>query len=472
MPEASAEPSTGTTSDSPGTTEPTAAPTAEPTADGTPVPEVSIPPWDGKERLNILLVGADRQGGGYNTDTLITVSIDPVTKQVAMFSLPRDMINVPVPREARALWGSVYGQKINSFYINNRNRCEHLAREQDDPRLQRPEGDARRALRPRHPVLRRGRLRRASARSMNALGGVTVNVQIPIVDDTYPAGEGRDRRLYIPTGLQHMTGAEALRYARSRHTTNDFDRAARQQRVLLSMREQADPQELIPRLPELDQRAQESRQDRHPARPARRAARTRVRGRHGEHHVVRVPAAPLRERDATRGSGYKMFPNVSKIRSAVKNAFKTKPADEALREALAEEAASIWVLIGSSDGPRSRAGGLPRVPGLAASAPRAKPEGGVPASTKIVVYNGAEAELTETIAYLEKTFDVTATTVDDPAIRTDIVVTIGSRHAEAHGSAAVLTRAAARARRPGPAPYSTGVSQCAYSGRRPRTASK
>ena len=34
-------------------------PTAEPTIDGTPVPEVSIAPWDGKKRLNILLIGAD-----------------------------------------------------------------------------------------------------------------------------------------------------------------------------------------------------------------------------------------------------------------------------------------------------------------------------------------------------------------------------------------------------------------------------
>ena len=48
-----------------------------------------------------------------------------------------------------------------------------------------------------------------------------------------------------------MDGAEALRYARSRHGSSDFDRGARQQRVLLSLREQADPQDLIPRIPEL-----------------------------------------------------------------------------------------------------------------------------------------------------------------------------------------------------------------------------
>ena len=50
-----------------------------------------------------------------------------------------------------------------------------------------------------------------------------------------------------------MNGAEALRYARSRHGSNDFDRGVRQQRVLLSLREQADPQALIPQPPDLVQ---------------------------------------------------------------------------------------------------------------------------------------------------------------------------------------------------------------------------
>ena len=141
-------------------------PTAEPTIDGTPVPEVSIAPWDGKKRLNILLIGADVAGGGHNTDTLITVSIDPVTKQVAMFSLPRDMTNVPLPAGApRRFWGATYGQKINSLFAENRNRSDLWPGKKTRPRLQRAQGDARRAVRARHQLLRRGRLRRASRRS-------------------------------------------------------------------------------------------------------------------------------------------------------------------------------------------------------------------------------------------------------------------------------------------------------------------
>ena len=56
---------------------------------------------------------------------------------------------------------------------------------------------------------------------------------------------------------------------------------------------------------------------------------------------------------------------------------------------------------------------------------RASGPGPVPANTKIVAYNGAETKYPATIAYLEKTFGVTVTTADDPAIRTDIIVTVG-----------------------------------------------
>ena len=155
-------------------------------------PRVSIPPWDGKERLNILLIGADKQGGGHRTDTLITVSIDPVTKKVAMFSLPRDTVDVPVPAgPGRSLWGSGFRQKINSFYIQNSDRADLW------PGKQSVRGyNALKAM--------LGELYGLDIKYfvevdfdgfkevVDAIGGVTVNVQIPVVDDTYPAGAGRN----------------------------------------------------------------------------------------------------------------------------------------------------------------------------------------------------------------------------------------------------------------------------------------
>ena len=67
-----------------------------------------------------------------------------------------------------------------------------------------------------------------------------------------------------------MDGAEALIYARSRHTSSDFDRAQRQQRVILSIREQIDPQKVLANLSQLLERPQEVVQDRHPAGQAAR----------------------------------------------------------------------------------------------------------------------------------------------------------------------------------------------------------
>ena len=231
--------------------EPTDSPTPEPTLIGTPVPNVSIAPWDGKERLNILLIGADEQGGGHNTDTLITVSIDPVTKQVAMFSLPRDTVDVPIPQgPARQVWGRSYSGKINSFFANNRRRSDLWSG-----------NDRTRGYNALKGVL--GELYdldikyfvevnfEGFQKVVDAVGGVTINVQIPVSDDRFPGERGKLYRLYIPTGIQHMDGALALKYAQVASLSTDFDRGQRQQRVLLSLREQADPQNLIPKLPEL-----------------------------------------------------------------------------------------------------------------------------------------------------------------------------------------------------------------------------
>lgn len=48
-----------------------------------------------------------------------------------------------------------------------------------------------------------------------------------------------------------MNGQQALYYARSRKTTSDFDRARRQQRVLLAVRNRVLDANLLPRVPAL-----------------------------------------------------------------------------------------------------------------------------------------------------------------------------------------------------------------------------
>jgi LCP family protein required for cell wall assembly len=411
-----------------GSVEPTDSPEPEATPAGTALPDVTIPPWDGKERLNILLIGSDQRPGEstHNTDTLIVVSIDPVTKQVAMFSLPRDTVDVPTPPgPARRAFGSVYTRKINAWWTSVRTRNDLFPGKGNLPGY-----NGLKAI--------MGNLYGLDVKYfvevnfdgfkkvVDTMGGVTINVQVPVTDDRFPSVDNSLRRVYIPTGIQHMDGAEALRYARSRHGSNDFDRGLRQQRVLLSLREQADPQNLIPRLPDLVKALQSTVKTDIPV--AQLAPLLGLASEVDTKNILSyVFTPPFYQKEYTSSPrGYIIVPYVSKIRAAVKNAFSADPADEAERQKLAQEQAVVWVLNGTNDPGRGTAiADYLDFHGVAASSPRQKPPGAVPANTTIVAYNGALADMQDTVAYLEKTFGVTVTEKTDPTIRTDIVVTVG-----------------------------------------------
>ncbi len=260
--------------------EPEATPTAEP-ATPEPTQEVQVADWDGKERLNILLIGQDggRQGGGdasLLTDTMITVSVDPTTGRLAFISLPRDTSGVPLPRNwgAYSALGGKYNNKINTLYYLARSRPDLF-----------PGNDKERGFKGLMGAL--GELYGLDIKYyvavdlnsfravVNTLGGVIVDVQKPVMDDSYSASDGRGKlKLYIPPGMARMNGQEALAYARSRHGSDDFDRSARQQRVITSVREQTDIDDLLaaghPERPH--QEPEEGGQDEHPAATGAQAA--------------------------------------------------------------------------------------------------------------------------------------------------------------------------------------------------------
>ncbi len=170
-----------------------------------------------------------------------------------MFQVPRDMVDVPVPANARSVWGSVYRGKINSWFTANRGRTDLWPGKTGSARgfnsLKALLGELY-GLDIRYYALVNFQ---GFRQVVNAMGGVQINVQIPVAESQFPTSEGRLTRIYIPAGPQHMTGTEALRYARSRHRAagGDFDRGRRQQRVLLSLREQMNAQAIIANLPEL-----------------------------------------------------------------------------------------------------------------------------------------------------------------------------------------------------------------------------
>jgi LCP family protein required for cell wall assembly len=395
-----------------------------PPVQGSALPEQSIPVWNGTDRLNILLVGVDQRPaeGTYNTDTLIVVSIDPVTKQVAMFSLPRDSWGVPLPPGPLQAFGSTYQSKINSLYTAVKNR----------PDLVPGSTSTLRGMNGLKEVL--GNLYgldikyfvkvnfQGFEKVVDDLGGVTINVQVPVMDDLYPSDSGRHARVYIPAGMQHMTGAQALVYARSRHGSDDFDRGARQQRVLTSLREQADVAALIPQIPQLLGDVKNLVSTDIPQSQLARLAG--LAGSVDTKNIRQYVFAYPRYGSQILAPIYKYLPDVGKIRNAVANAFKVDPNLENVRNSLADENGQIWVLNGSGiDRQATNIAGYLDYYGLTASVPTTRPSTAGISGTQVIVYNGAEARLTQTIAFLQQKLGTKVILKNDPAVPVDIVIT-------------------------------------------------
>ncbi|MFO7271144.1 MAG: LCP family protein [Sphaerobacter thermophilus] len=198
-----------------------------------------LPDWDRQERINVLLIGADTNSARLEagepalSDTLIIVTIAPVTRTVGLLSIPRDLL-VTIP--------GVGLDKINAaFSIGSLS-------ELTGPGLARATVEYNFGITIHYfaQVDFEG-----FQRIIDTLGGVTIDVPAPIKDDAHP-GEGFNyTRIYFHTGPQHMDGKTALRYARTRHDDNDFARANRQQQILLALREQAVARNLIANAREL-----------------------------------------------------------------------------------------------------------------------------------------------------------------------------------------------------------------------------
>ena len=191
----------------------------------------SAPQLNPNERTNILVIGLDSTPWrtAVLTDSMMVVSLDPVGRTISMVSLPRDLVNVPLGN------GDVYGPKLNSLmaYADN-----HPAEFPDGgiPTLQRAVGALLGIQVHYYATLDFV----GFIKIVDTLGGVTVDVAKGFTDPEYtylPPGRG----FTITAGRHHLTGIEALAFVRARKGVgeSDFTRAARQQQVLIALRDQA-----------------------------------------------------------------------------------------------------------------------------------------------------------------------------------------------------------------------------------------
>ena len=170
--------------------------------------------------FDILLLGTN----GAHTDTIMVASINEEKEKISLFSVPRDLY--------------VNGRKINEYYtyygVDTLQRMvETVTGLQIDQYAQ---------------VDLKG-----FVEIVDLLGGVDVHVSKSIYDGLYPNGKGGYSPYSIEEGDHHFDGEEALRYARSRESTSDFDRAGRQQIVLAAVRTKIEQLDSVMDLKELSE---------------------------------------------------------------------------------------------------------------------------------------------------------------------------------------------------------------------------
>ena len=181
-------------------------------------------------RVNFLIMGNPgdpNYDGTELTDTVMVASYDMTNKTVNLFSLPRDLY-VSVPK-----YGST---KVNAVYEIGKRQFD------DGP------GTLTKTIEGLLGIEIPYYFRIDFAgfeKIVDELGGVTLTVKKDLSDPFYPAANDAYQTVEFKAGTYTMDGDMALKYARSRQTTSDFDRARRQQDVMIALRNKALDLELL-----------------------------------------------------------------------------------------------------------------------------------------------------------------------------------------------------------------------------------
>ncbi len=181
-------------------------------------------------QVNILLLGVGGEGhdGPYLTDTMILAQIRSSTGEIVLTSIPRDyLVNLPK---------NVGQQKINSafFYGLDYSPGKKNLNWAGGGEWARTEVEKISGLRiPYFAVVDFSGFEKA----VDQIGGLNINVERTFTDYEYPDnGIGYLPAQTFTAGDQHMDGAKALIFARSRHAAgiegSDFARSQRQQKII------------------------------------------------------------------------------------------------------------------------------------------------------------------------------------------------------------------------------------------------
>jgi LCP family protein required for cell wall assembly len=202
----------------------------------TPISTPQLTPWDGVGRVTVLLLGLDYRDWQANekysrSDTMILLTLDPLNKTAGILSIPRDMW-VAIP-------GFDHGKINTAYYLGD---AYHL-----------PGGGPGLAVKTVEqflgvPINYYAQIDfDAFVQFIDELGGVKIDVPNKITIDLL--GAGSQTKKTLQPGVQTLPGQWALAYARNRYTQNgDFDRARRQQQVIMGIRDRVLNLNMLPTL--------------------------------------------------------------------------------------------------------------------------------------------------------------------------------------------------------------------------------
>ncbi len=197
------------------------------------------------QQVNILLLGrgGEDNDAPYLTDSIMAVTIDPVTSRVAMVSIPRDLtLGMNLQSNPDRIWY----QKINAAYeVPYVNIICCVA-----PQYQGRDGGG---FASEHEVGKVTGLTFdryiavdfvAFRDMVQALGGVDICLSTNLDDPLYPDYHNGISPIHYKAGCQHLNGEAALEIARSRHAiqpeqSSDFGRARRQQDIMQAIKKKA-----------------------------------------------------------------------------------------------------------------------------------------------------------------------------------------------------------------------------------------
>jgi LCP family protein required for cell wall assembly len=207
---------------------PTPIQTAIPTA-------TSAPSWVGPSTFTFVALGVDQRNDQEipRTDTIMLGRVDLRAPRVNLVSIPRDLlVDIPGYGKDRINTAYVYGEQFEEpgggIGLLKRTIEKNFGVQVD------------------HFGLVDFQCFRTT---VDAMGGVTVNVPRSIVDTHYPTEDYGTKVVKFEPGLQKMDGERALEYARTRYADSDFHRMQRQQLIIAALRDQLLTLRTLPSLP-------------------------------------------------------------------------------------------------------------------------------------------------------------------------------------------------------------------------------